>query len=73
MSMNDDALWHTDGVGTELAYCCISTNARNFAKLGLLMLNEGSWQNQKIVPEAHINKMNEFCRYGWKIFNFDFE
>jgi len=43
MGMNDDALWHTDNQGMELTYCCLNTNARNYAKLGLLMLNKGRW------------------------------
>ena len=57
MGMNDDALWHTDNTGMELTYCCINTNARNFAKLGLLMLNNGNWQGQQLVPASHIKQM----------------
>lgn len=57
MGMNDDALWHTDDQGMELAFCCVNSNARNFAKLGLLMLNQGHWNGQQIVPEAFIKKM----------------
>lgn len=57
MQMNDDALWHTDDSGMELAYCCINTNARNFAKLGLLMLNSGQWNGQQLVPSKFIQTM----------------
>lgn len=57
MQMNDDAVWHTDAKGVELAYCCLNTNARNYAKLGLLMLNKGQWNGQQIVPAAFIDKM----------------
>jgi len=57
MQMNDDALWHTDAKGMELAYCCLNTNARNYAKLGLLMLNKGQWSGQQIVPAGFIEKM----------------
>ena len=55
--MNDDALWHTDNQGLELTYCCINTNARNFAKLGQLMLNKGKWNKQQLIPEAFIVDM----------------
>ena len=48
MNMNDDALWHTDDQGMELTYCCLSTNARNYAKLGLLMMNKGNWNGQQL-------------------------
>lgn len=57
LQMNDDALWHTDASGMELTYCCINTNARNFAKLGLLMLNKGNWNGQQIVSADFIEKM----------------
>lgn len=57
MNMNDDALWHTDEQGIELAFCCINTNARNYAKLGLLMQNKGQWAGQQIVPADFISKM----------------
>lgn len=57
LQMNDDALWHTDGTGMELAFCCLNTNARNFAKLGQLMLNNGAWQGKQIVPSAFVERM----------------
>jgi len=43
MGMEDDATWHTDAEGMELVYCCINSNARNFAKFGLLLSQQGAW------------------------------
>ena len=57
MGMNDDALWHLDQSGMELVYCCVNTNARNFAKLGILLQNNGRWNNQQIVPSSFVQKM----------------
>jgi len=57
LQMNDDALWHTDNQGMELVYCCINTNARNYAKLGLLMLNGGNWNGQQVISKNFIEKM----------------
>jgi len=57
MKMNDDALWHLDDSGMELVFCCINTNARNFSKLGLLMLNNGNWNGKQIVPADFIEEM----------------
>lgn len=59
LQMNDDALWHTDSTGMELAFCCISTNARNYAKLGMLMLNSGEWNGQQIIQKQFINHMTK--------------
>jgi CubicO group peptidase (beta-lactamase class C family) len=57
MQMNDDALWHTDDIGMELVYCCINTNARNYAKLGLLLQNKGIWNGQQIIPADFVKEM----------------
>ena len=57
LQMNDDALWHTDDQGLEFVYCCINTNARNYAKLGMLMLNNGNWNGQQLVPAQFIQAM----------------
>lgn len=57
LGMDADALWHLDGKGMELGYCCISTNARNFARLGQLMLQKGSWNNEQIISEEFVALM----------------
>ena len=57
LQMNDYAPWHTDAEGLELTFCCLNTNARNYAKLGLLMLNNGVWNGQQLVPNSFIQTM----------------
>ncbi|NDP19664.1 MAG: serine hydrolase [Paludibacter sp.] len=52
----EDALWsldHKDGM--EKAYCCFNSNARDFARLGQLVLNKGEWNGQQIVDSNYIN------------------
>ncbi len=57
LGMNDDAVWHTDNEGMELTYCCLNTNARNYAKLGMLLMNKGKWNGQQLIPEAFVDEM----------------
>ena len=57
LGMNDSGLWHTDGQGLELGYCCISTNARNFAKLGQLLLDDGEWKGQQLLRKDFVEAM----------------
>ena len=64
LGMNDDALWHTDGQGLELAYCCISSNARNFAKFGQLLLNDGQWQGKQLLSKDFAIAMRTPQRVG---------
>lgn len=50
------ALWSLDQEnGMEKAYCCFNSNARDFARLGQLLLNKGHWKGQQLLPEAYIN------------------
>jgi len=70
LGMNDSALWHTDGQGLELAYCCINTNARNFAKLGQLLLNNGRWKGQQLLTKDFVVAMRTpqaVGKYGYSI------
>lgn len=52
-----DALWSLDyDGGIEKAYCCFNTNARDFARLGLLILHHGMVNGRQIIPAAYINE-----------------
>lgn len=45
------ALWSTDHEGGHpKAYCCFNSNARDFARIGQLMLDSGRWGGQEIIP-----------------------
>jgi CubicO group peptidase (beta-lactamase class C family) len=44
------ALWSTDHTGGhEKAYCCFNSNARDFARLGKLMLDSGRWKGNEVI------------------------
>ncbi len=52
-----DALWCLDHKnGLEKAYCCFNSNARDFARIGQLILNKGSWNGTQVVSEAFIEE-----------------
>lgn len=45
------ALWSVDQAdGHEKAYCCFNSNARDFARIGQLMLDSGRWKGSEIIP-----------------------
>ncbi|WP_300433842.1 serine hydrolase [Christiangramia sp.] len=56
LGMNDDGLWQLDSEksGMEKAYCCISSNARNFAKFGKLFINYGEWNKKQLIDSSFI-------------------
>jgi CubicO group peptidase (beta-lactamase class C family) len=48
------ALWSTDKKnGTVKAYCCFNTNARDFARIGQLMLDSGKWKGNAIIDSSY--------------------
>ncbi len=59
-----DALWcldHKDGM--EKAYCCFNSNARDFARWGQLILNDGKWEGRQLISETYLHKMLTPAKY----------
>lgn len=53
----EDAQWSLDHKnGMEKAYCCLNSNARDFARLGQLILNKGSWNSVQVVDSNYIKE-----------------
>jgi CubicO group peptidase (beta-lactamase class C family) len=53
----NDAIWSLDHEdGDEKAYCCISSNARDFARLGSLYLHGGNWHGKQILDSSYIRQ-----------------
>jgi len=52
-----NALWCLDSKdGMEKAYCCFNTNARDFARFGQLVLNNGKWNDKVIISQEYISE-----------------
>ncbi|TBW27796.1 serine hydrolase [Gramella sp. KN1008] len=61
LGMNDNALWQLDSEENEMekAYCCISSNARNFAKFGKLFINYGEWKERRVLDSSFVALASE--------------
>ena len=53
LEMEYDGSWSIDKKkdGMEKTFCCINARARDYAKIGRLMLNKGNWNGQQIVSK----------------------
>lgn len=52
-----NAYWLLDREnGDEKAFCCFHTNARDAARFGKLMLNNGKWNDRQIIPEDYMRE-----------------
>jgi CubicO group peptidase (beta-lactamase class C family) len=40
--------------GNYLSYCCIDATPRDFAKIALLIINNGIWLGEQIIPSSYI-------------------
>jgi len=55
MGAKHPALWNTDVEGgDEKGFCCINSNARDFARLGKLYLHQGNWNRLQILDSNYV-------------------
>lgn len=58
LESENDALWQIDSQTNDLvkAYCCIASNAKDFARLGKLYKDFGRWKGAQILDSAFVAK-----------------
>ena len=58
MGAENSALWQIDDEENRLvkAYCCIGSNARDFARFGKLYKDYGKWNGEQILDSAFVAK-----------------
>lgn len=56
LGMEQNALWQMDDQTNKLVktYCCIASNARDFARFGKLYKNNGRWNGEQILPSGYV-------------------
>jgi len=60
MGAINSALWSLDDEnGMEKAYCCFNSNARDFARWGQLILNNGTWNNDTLISPDYIKALTQ--------------
>lgn len=78
MGMENDALWQLDSQesGMEKAYCCIASNARDFARFGKLYKDYGQWDNLQLLDSSYVARSTQprfedapQYGYGWWLEN----
>jgi CubicO group peptidase (beta-lactamase class C family) len=56
MGFEQPALWQVDDAEHRLvkAYCCIASNARDFARFGKLYKDQGAWKGQQLLDSTFV-------------------
>ncbi|MES2557147.1 MAG: serine hydrolase [Bacteroidota bacterium] len=58
MGAEADAFWSLDKEnGDEKAFCCLYSTSRDFARLGVLLANNGKWKGKQLIPEWYFKEM----------------
>lgn len=79
MGMENPAIWQVDDAKNRLvkAYCCLGSNARDFARFGKLYKDFGEWNGQQLLDSAFVAKsinprFAESPQYGYGFWLSDF-
>ncbi|WP_179009537.1 serine hydrolase domain-containing protein [Winogradskyella forsetii] len=61
LGAKSDALWQLDDDENKLAkaFCCISSNARDFARFGKLYKDHGKWNGKQLLDSAFVTKATQ--------------
>ena len=71
-----NAVWWKDFIdngqvnGNYLAYCCLDSTARDYAKFGHMLLLGGIWEGNNLSYESYVNNIKSLNYYGlqfWKL------
>lgn len=64
LGMEYAASWSIDNKkdSTMKAFCCINATARDFAKFGLLFLNNGQWEGKQVVSAKWVEQATTYDR-----------
>ncbi len=54
LGMENDAFWLLDSTGMEVALGGLNVSLRDYARFGLLYLNNGMWRGTQVVPAAWV-------------------
>ena len=67
----DARLWLDKEGGIPRFSCCLQASARDWLRIGILILNEGRWGHRQVVPKKWMKKMTSESQlnpnYGWQI------
>ncbi|MGO4710967.1 serine hydrolase domain-containing protein, partial [Chryseobacterium sp. 2TAF14] len=72
LGMEFPGKWSTDDEGMEKAFCCVHATARDFAKIGQMILQNGMWEGKQILNPEYCQRMlkptaenDAFCYTIW--------
>ncbi|WP_179344694.1 serine hydrolase domain-containing protein [Winogradskyella ursingii] len=78
LGAENEAFWQVDSEDHDLvkAYCCIASNAKDFARYGKLFKDHGKWNGKQVLDSSFVAKSvkprfssTDLYGYGWWLAN----
>jgi CubicO group peptidase (beta-lactamase class C family) len=63
LGAESDAVWSTDKNGMEKSFCCLNATARDFARLGQMVLQNGRWNSLQLIDSSFVHAMTTPASY----------
>lgn len=74
LGMEHDGAWNLDSEdGLEKTWCCLSATARDYAKLGRLMLHKGNWNGEQIIPAEWVTQSTKLDASDGSVWNYQYQ
>jgi CubicO group peptidase (beta-lactamase class C family) len=79
LNATDSAAWMIDKEqGVEKAYCCINSNALDFARFGQLYLDKGNWNGKQLIDSAFVKEtltgdLEAHYGYSWWLYESEYK
>ncbi len=75
LGANDAQWWMDTKAGMPKTFCCFFAEARDWLRIGQLILQKGNWQDQQLIPTLWIEKMispspleNDYGFHIWTLY-----
>ena len=56
MGAEADATWNTDAGGHEMAFCCVNATLRDWARVGMMLANDGAIAGKQVIPAKWVRE-----------------
>lgn len=74
LGMEYGGAWNLDSDdGLEKTWCCLSATARDYAKLGRLMLHQGNWQGEELLSKDWVEQSTQVDISNGSIWNYQYQ
>ena len=74
LGMEHGGAWNLDSEnGLEKTWCCVSGTARDYAKLGRLMLHNGNWNGEQIVSADWVAQSTQLDTSDGSAWNYQYQ